>query len=349
MVKNKHIHLLGALNKQTGTYCCPKLASKKEDYICPECSKALIVRQGEKRTHHFAHLKDSQPCNYYTNPTESQTHKDAKLAMQFAIEKGIPITITRKCSCKDCSSLVYEWKMPNLSKSCTVRLEHRFEYNGLNKIADLAVLYKQSIYTIFEIYNTHATCTEDRPEPWFELDASSILKSINDLDDLQLNIQCIRKEKCEDCLKKQYQNELHEWLKIYGRVWWKGDQSILDNLVRKLLGQTNDELEVYCGQQRPQHLRFDFDAQKHYEDNKKLIDIFNPFFKDFNVVISSHKGGLYSYIVKSRWYNSFDYYDSKSVYLEKCDHPYIIQTNYDLHGTVDIIKTLLKIIHLQIA
>ena len=74
---------LGAINKLSGEYVYPKIANKKDEYICPECNKDLILCQGEIRVHHFRHKVDSvNPCNHYSNPTETQIHKDAKILLK---------------------------------------------------------------------------------------------------------------------------------------------------------------------------------------------------------------------------------------------------------------------------
>jgi len=45
---------LGTINKLTDKYVYPKIANKKDEYICPECNKDLILVQGDIRVHHFA-------------------------------------------------------------------------------------------------------------------------------------------------------------------------------------------------------------------------------------------------------------------------------------------------------
>jgi DNA-directed RNA polymerase subunit RPC12/RpoP len=50
---------LGAINKLTGEYVYPKIANKKDEYICPECNKDLILVQGDIRVHHCRHKVDS--------------------------------------------------------------------------------------------------------------------------------------------------------------------------------------------------------------------------------------------------------------------------------------------------
>jgi competence CoiA-like predicted nuclease len=50
---------LGAKNKVTGEYVYLKIANKKDNYICPDCEKDLIVCQGEIRAHYFRHKVDT--------------------------------------------------------------------------------------------------------------------------------------------------------------------------------------------------------------------------------------------------------------------------------------------------
>ena len=52
----------------------PEIASKDIDYFCPECENPVILRKGEVRIAHFAHLPDVE-----TNCTgEGVVHKVAK-------------------------------------------------------------------------------------------------------------------------------------------------------------------------------------------------------------------------------------------------------------------------------
>ena len=84
---------LGAINKFTGEYVYPKIANKKDEYICCECKTDLILCQGEVRVHHFRHKIDTViPCHHYSNPTETQIHKDAKILLKCLLEKKIPIS-----------------------------------------------------------------------------------------------------------------------------------------------------------------------------------------------------------------------------------------------------------------
>ena len=337
---SSHIPNLGAINKITKQYCCAKLANKQDEYMCPECNKDLIIRQGTKRIHHFAHYKDDNPCNYYNNPNETQIHKDAKLALKQILETGIKLKINRKCCSCECD--IYDWNVPKL-KNCNIVIEHRFDFNNVLKIADLAVLYKNNIYTIFEIYNSHKTINDTRPEPWFEFDAKDILNNIN-IEKIEL--KCIRKEKCDDCSQKQYIKELQTWLKMYGKEW-NGDQNVLENLVRRILGQTDFDdkyKKEYIHNCRPEHLRFDFDARRDFQNNKDIIDIFNSILPRY-VVIHSHKGGITTYIISKEEKIQYDYYNTDKCNVLECEYPYKCKIDFSGDGTVDIIISILKVIY----
>jgi hypothetical protein len=196
----KFILSLGAINKLTGEYVYPKIANKKDKYICPECNKDLILCQGEKIVHHFRHKVDSvNPCHHFSKPTESQQHKEAEWLLKFLFESKTPITVYRICCCCKKNE---EYEIPEMTEGSVIQLEHRFEYNG-PKIADVAYLDNGEFVGIFEICNTHKTRSEDRPEPWFEIDAETLIKMANDNSLTSLQIPCIRCEKCEDCIKEE--------------------------------------------------------------------------------------------------------------------------------------------------
>lgn len=332
---SSHIPNLGAINKITKQYCCAKLANKQDEYICPECNKDLIIRQGTRRIHHFAHYKNDNPCNYYYNPNETQIHKDAKLALKQILETGIKLIINRKCCSCECD--IYDWDVPNL-KNCNIVIEYRFDFKNALKIADLAVLYKNNIYTIFEIYNSHKTINDTRPEPWFEFDAKDILNNIN-IEEIEL--KCIRKEKCDDCLQKQYIKELQTWLKMYGKEW-NGEQNILENLVRRILEQK--EFEKKHDQE---HLRFCFDAKvytEYIQINKDIINKFNPILPKY-VIIHSWKGCIKAYIINKEDQKQYDYYNINESQFDSNNYPYKCKIDFNSYGTVEIIEAILKTIY----
>jgi hypothetical protein len=214
---------LSAINKVTGEYVYPKIANKKDEYSCPECNKDLILCQGDVRIHHFRHKVATNPCHHYSNPTETQIHKDAKLLMKTLLDKKIPVSFVRKCCCCKKNE---EFEIPETSETSDVRLEHRFEYHG-PKIADVAYIENGEILCIFEICNTHKTRGENRPEPWFEIDAETLIRIANDNCLSQIQIPCIRCEKCEGCVEKEKQQVKKEinrissfWAKIFTKLEW---------------------------------------------------------------------------------------------------------------------------------
>ena len=195
-----HVLSLGAINKQTGKYVPPKIANKKDEYVCPDCDKDLILCQGEIIQPYFRHKVDNiNPCHHYSNPTETQIHKDAKMILKSSLEHKIPISFNRICcSCKKHE----EFEIPEMTETSNIELEYRFTHNG-TKIADVAYIDNEERFCIFEICNTHKTRSENRPEPWFEIDAETLIQMANDNSLTTLQIPCIRCEKCEECAEKE--------------------------------------------------------------------------------------------------------------------------------------------------
>lgn len=208
-----------ALNKKTREYVYPKNANKKDEYLCPECDRDVILHQGIIRVHHFVHKPSkTDSCNYFNHPTESQIHKNAKILLKILLDKKEKISFIRKCCCckKD-----DEFEIPEISETSNIQLEYRFEYDGL-KIADVAYIDNNEIICIFEICYTHKTQSEKRPEPWFEIDALSFIQNANNLNNSSLQINCLRREKCDDCIefekeqiekKKRATDILYDWFK----------------------------------------------------------------------------------------------------------------------------------------
>jgi uncharacterized protein YkuJ len=189
---------LGAFIKNTTQYVYPSIANKNDKYECPDCSRDLILRQGSKRAHHFAHYKTENPCNYYTSPTESQIHKHAKLLMKQLLVSSAQIVMLRTCRyCKK----VEGFEIPERDSTSNIEIEFRFEFTG-TKIADVAFIENNEIVAIFEICNTHKTDKENRPEPWFEIDAFTLINIANESQSMKFDIPCIRNELCEECSEK---------------------------------------------------------------------------------------------------------------------------------------------------
>jgi hypothetical protein len=194
---------LGAINKETNEYVYPAIANKIDKYICPECNRDVILRKGEIRICHFAHMRDDNPCMYYNKPSESQIHKDAKLILKKILDDKKEITIKRACigtmNNYNCPDIYYEeHSIPIKDKDSNIVIEYNFEYNG-KKCADVAYIYNNEIVCIFEIYNTHRTEEQNRPEPWFELNAIDIINYVN-MNNTSYIFECIRKIQCDYCI-----------------------------------------------------------------------------------------------------------------------------------------------------
>ena len=329
---------LGAINRKTQEYVYPKVANKKDEYICPDCNKDLILCKGEIRIPHFRHKVDSiNPCHHYSNPTESQIHKDAKILLQNLLQRKIPTSFIRECcSCKK----MEEFEIPEMTESSTIELEYRFQYNGSLQVADVAYLNNGEIVALFEICYTHKTFSEKRPEPWFEIDAEKLIRLANDDSLTTLQIPCIRCEKCEECIELE-NNKI------------KAHKNALEKYVRIKLGQKYP-VPDYNEYDRIVHDRISFDAgNDDSKDNKQLIEFFQ---NDFNklsfplkkyVVIHSLKGSISAFIVSEEHYKKFDYWDFWKHYGGNSGHTIDIDLPYDKiidmfsKGTVEIIVELI--------
>lgn len=190
---------MGAFNKLTGQYFYPKEANKNDNYVCPDCNEILILCQGNIRVHHFRHKKDNLKCNYYSGPAESKIHNDAKMLMKKLLENKEKIICFRECNLCNKDEII---EIPELQHNSEIYLEYKFNYNDKSKIADVAHVIDNQIMFIFEICNTHKTEEENRPEPWVEVDAVSLLNSVNILDQDSITIKCIRNKICKSCEKE---------------------------------------------------------------------------------------------------------------------------------------------------
>jgi hypothetical protein len=342
---------LGAINKNTGEYVYPKIANKKDEYICPECNKDLILVNGEVRVHHFRHKVDCiNPCHHYGNPTESQIHKEAKNLLKSLLERKIPISFIR--SCCECNRYD-EFEIPVMTETSNIVIEHRFVYNGLSKQADVAYINDGMIIYIFEIYNTHKTSSENRPEPWFEVDAKTLIKMANAISLSSLQIPCIRCEKCVNCIEK-YMNKIKEYdIERYVRI--KLGQRIFPTPSRKLcekpegdycrLGTLCDNCkynEWYDDEWKLNgHKRFDYDARSDFQYNKEIIDLFDKDFMRKAIVIHTHKGKVDAHIVSKIIYNKHNLWDETRL-GETNNLPVDETFELDGYSTVEIIKKLIE-------
>jgi hypothetical protein len=341
-----HVLSLGAINKLNGEYVYPKIANKKDQYICPECNKDLILCQGKIRAHHFRHkVYNVNPCHHYSNPTETQIHKDAKILLKNLLERKIPISFIRNCCC--CKT-IEEFEIPEISETSVIEIEYRFEYNG-TKIADVAYIDDSELICIFEICNTHKTFSENRPEPWFEINAETLIKIANDNTLTTLQIPCIRCEKCENCI--ELENLKYSNIEKYVRMKLGQKYPIPDHV------KVHPEyFEFYDGGEdtyydnengyyhyvKPEHLRIDFHAGTNTSNNKNIMDLFEEDFINKKVVIHSWKGGVYAYIISKSNYKKYNYWGEQQMDTMRFPYEKFIECCGGTVGTVDIIIDLIK-------
>lgn len=220
---------LGALNSVTNKYTLPTLALKTDKYKCVECRKNVILKKGQIKRAHFAHYAQSNVCNYYDRPNEAQIHKDAKLLMVKLLTDKVLLQF-----CWDCDYCIkYPESFPEIENSYryygpfyynqpfpdldTPSIEYKdgdeviTEFRDKNNkwVADVALVNNGEVRYIFEIKNTHATITNCRPEPWYEVKADNFINKVNEImgrtgeekyeKDHIINIECIRKIQFRRC------------------------------------------------------------------------------------------------------------------------------------------------------
>ena len=137
--------------------------------------------------------------------------------------------------------------------------------------------------------------------------------------------------------------------------------ALLEEVVRRRLGQTykKEDCAVVrdgCGNvlgTKPNHLRFNFDARNDLiarSENKQIIGLFNDLFKNYPVILHSHKGCLHYCILKKNWQIENDLWLSDDVDMieYRCNQQYqndIIYEERGGYGTVDVLCEIIKMIH----
>lgn len=270
---------LGAINKKTDKYVYIKIANKKDEYICPECNKDVILCQGTIRVHHFRHKVDEiNPCYHYSSPTETQLHKDAKQLMKSILDNKTPISFVRKCCC--CKN-EEEFEIPETSDSSIIQLEYRFEYHG-QKVADVAYIEDGKLLCIFEICNTHKTRCENRPEPWFEIDAETLIRVANDNDkNGALKLPCIRCENCDECIQKENRS-----IDVYDFFYKKSHKNAKYKLASWLKEKRSIGIYRYCSKSKCDSVAMEYDFV--YDNNDEVEidyrDLNNKYIADVAVI-----------------------------------------------------------------
>ncbi len=174
---------MGALDADTNIYYSPIEALKGKSYKCNDCGNRVILRKGAVRVPHFAHYVQTNTCSYYDHPSESQIHKDAKMLMAKLLSEKKNIQFVWLCDyprCKTQSDCYAFQEVPTIiyKEGDEVVLEYRDKDNKW--VADIAVVNNGDVRYIIEIKHTHGTDL-GRPEPWFEVDATTLIHEMNEL------------------------------------------------------------------------------------------------------------------------------------------------------------------------
>ena len=197
---------MGAINKTTNIYEYPKIANKSNKYKCPCCEKNVIFKNGTILKPHFSHYKSNNPCNYYDKPNETEIHKHAKLLMKSLLDNKQNISIHRKCKYYEQNNHIQKFNDMfdiDYNENTKALIEYKFYYNNSYRKADVALIENDKIKYIFEICYKNKTEEENRPEPWFEINAEDLINKTNSGEIIDhegnVNINCIRNYKCNFC------------------------------------------------------------------------------------------------------------------------------------------------------
>ena len=321
--------MAGAYDKETRIFVLPGKASKDNQYICPDpgCGKDVVLCKGKVVKPYFRHNRIDS-CVYFSHPGESQIHIQAKLLLKHVLEAS-DVKWNRTCS--TCGTKD-EYLLPRLEGD-KVELEKRFQYKNRDKIADVAIitqgnqhipafdLDKSYMLFIIEICHTHSTDEMDRPEPWLEVKAKTIVET--PIDKL-FPLQCIRTYQCDGCILKRAKQLSDGFIHSNNKVAYFRkhlmDKEILELFVRYRLQQNDftsfimengyvcsriSKHNVYPGNTKD-HLRIEYHYDENDGDNcgncpnnNKIIALFDDIWKACNYRIYTYawKGGMYTLIL----------------------------------------------------
>lgn len=356
-------YIIGAVNKATNAYEFPYIANKKSKYKCFDCDQDVFLRKGKILRPHFAHYKSDNKCNIFNKPSESQIHKSAKYIMKRLIENN-DLTIEKKCN--NCDNKLVT-KIPKYDKSYKCIIEYGFKLYGNQKYADVALItydcdnelvikygfinkkypFSKKIGKtyIFEVCYKHKTEEENRPEPWFEIDATNLVNIDLNMNDITLF--CQRNYTCKQCIKNKYIKD--------NKLKWE-----LEKYIRERLGQKYPEPEFEYTEfsfysRRVKHLRLEmgigggsYDDKKYILKNKDIIEKFNDYFiidnEQKNVFLDCWKGLVTAYVISEKNYKKYDYWclDHAGCFGQYGKYPYEYCLGDIFGGTVEIIKEIIN-------
>jgi len=219
---------LGAYVKGTQIYVRPDIAQKKDEtgkkieWVCPVCTTDADLRKGDINVHHFAH-RTKKSCSYFERPGESDLHKAAKEEIKNRYEAGLDFEVVKLCdSCRSCSNKIIDTStIKGARKAIT---EDPFDTTNKRLHADVGLYIDEQLTCIVEIVHTHKT--EQRPEPWVELRAVDVLKSVGSRG---ARLYCNRDYSCDACAKKA-EEKLVQQARIRAEALKKQEEDRLERI-----------------------------------------------------------------------------------------------------------------------
>ncbi len=166
--------------------------------ICPECEQWLVLKWGDERRPHMAHLSsDGRRSGRICKGGESAAHWMAKQIFSELFKAGTNFRF--KFSCYQCKRGGKFDLFRNDSMQQLVELEYRLDTGG---VADIAILDQGTALPkiIIEIYNSHRANSRLRREPWFEIDSGELFSAIGEKqwanNERAIELTCIRDRTC---------------------------------------------------------------------------------------------------------------------------------------------------------
>jgi hypothetical protein len=166
--------------------------------ICPECGQWLVLKWGDERRPHLAHLSgDGRAMGQNCAGGESATHKVAKQIFSELFNAGVNFKFRINCDqCRRGGKIDF---FRNSTVQQSVELEYRLP--DIDGIADIAILEEgrpSPILTV-EIYKSHRTHSRLRREDWVEIDAGELFSAIGENQSARKNeaieLTCIRNDR----------------------------------------------------------------------------------------------------------------------------------------------------------
>jgi hypothetical protein len=248
---------MGAIIKGTEPplYKTPYEAEKGIAYVCPDCEKDLILKKGEILRHHFAHKSSETPCTYYDRPSESQMHKEAKHLIASRINNGDPLTIIRKCRNRGC-----DFKELHQITNAKAVEEYAFMHNDSHKKADIGIVVDDKLNYVIEVYYTHKTSAEDRPEPWCEADATETVRQPQNITSRkEFIINCIRNSyECNSCIT---QREIKEAAERERKIREAEEKILRDTAERKRIEKEAEEKRIWEATEKERKIKKHIDIE----------------------------------------------------------------------------------------